>query len=468
MRMRNIICAAALLAIAGIGAEGTAAQTAGAGATGTTLPDGPWRGELRIGQSRLNIVFNFSEDTEGKPVCTLDSPDQGAEGIPAVINILTGDSLNVSVPSLDASYAGRIIDNKITGKLRQSGMTFDLDLVQGKPIILRLQTPVPPFPYKTEEVVFSNGDAVLSGTLTYPEGYEATGREDVPVVLMVTGSGQQNRDEEVFGHKPFAVIADYLARNGIASLRYDDRGAGGSTGDTDSITTATNAEDADAGIRFLRESGKFGKTGVLGHSEGGTIAFMLGARKKADFIISLAGAAVRGDSILVEQNRAALIQSGIPPQDADSYCTALGIVLRHKVSRETPPEKAEHITDSLVNAAGVTVPPAARQNLAIIMKERNSWLEYFIGYDPAEDIANTTCPVLAVNGGLDSQVTAGTNLGAIEKLLPENSQNSIKEYPGLNHMFQHCQSGSVTEYGKLIETFSKEVLKDIVNWIKEL
>ena len=258
---------------------------------------GTWNGELNAGLQKIPLVLNLAADG----TCTLDSPQQGAKGIAATIDYISADSLTVSVKQLNASYSARLQDGELKGTFTQNGFKLPLNMKPGelaKPN--RPQTPQPPFPYETEEVTFTNvkAGATLAGTLTVPKDGAKC------VLLMVTGSGAQNRDEEVFDHRPFAVIADRLARAGIATLRYDDRATGKSVSGKDSdATTLDFAEDAAAGIAWLRAQKRFKKVGLLGHSEGGTIAFMLGAQKKLDFIVSLAGPAVKGDSILLEQNK---------------------------------------------------------------------------------------------------------------------------------------------------------------------
>ena len=237
--------------------------------------NGTWKGMLTAANQKLEIVFHFQQEEDGKLSGKMDVPAQSAVGIPVNLHALTEDSVSLSVAAINMTYNGKLVDGVIKGKFNQFGMSFPLELRPGevnKPN--RPQEPTVTYIYGTEEVTFSNvnANAKLSGALTYPVGYNPN--KKVPVVLMVTGSGSQNRDEEVFGHKPFLVIADYLAKCGIASLRYDDRGTGKSVGgDVTNATSEDFAEDADCGLQWLRKSGKFGKVGVLGHSEGGMIFY---------------------------------------------------------------------------------------------------------------------------------------------------------------------------------------------------
>lgn len=431
--------------------------------------DGSWTGKLSVGGTQLTIVLNITKGADGKFACTLDSPDQGAKGIPADITVTDGTKVKVSIANLMATYEGEVKDGEMKGTFTQQGFPFPLNLKPGEAKLNRPQTPKEPYPYVTKELTVSNqaDGAELSGTLTYPVGYEKMDKRSVPVVVMVTGSGLQNRDEEVFGHKPFLVLADYLARNGIASLRYDDRGAGKSTGDTGKMTSETNMRDALAVVEAVRKSGEFGKVGVLGHSEGGAIAFMIGARGKADFIVSMAGTGVSGKDVMLAQNRILLVQAGTPTGMADDYCKALGGVLDAIASTGSiadPKTEAQ----AVVARTGVSLPAPAVDNLAMVIETCTPWLKYFISYDPSADIRNVKCPVMAVNGSKDTQVTATENLSAIRRLLPANKMNVVKEYDGLNHLFQHCTTGIVTEYNQIEETMSPEVMADIAAWINKV
>lgn len=426
---------------------------------------GSWSGKLSVGKNEITMVFHFAES--GK--CTMDSPDQNAKNIPATYSINSLGSLEISIPAIRGSYKGVLMGEKIYGKFSQSGFDVDVTLIRGLTEHKRPQTPKPPYGYASKEVSFktADGTGILTGTLTYPIDYERLKPKSVPVVLMVTGSGSQNRNEEIFDHKPFFVISDYLAKHGIASLRYDDRGVGKSTGAVPNLTTLSNMNDALAGVEYLRSLIEFGPVGILGHSEGGTIAFMAGACGKVDFMVSLAGTGVRGDSVLVEQNRKALLLSGTPTKVCNDYCRALKELLIQKINKEVSGDPEVNV-NKILTITKAEIPEGMRQNLVAILSMKNAWMDYFIAYDPIQDISKVKCPVMALDGSLDSQVIASSNLKSIKDNLPVSQKNLIKEYPGLNHLFQHCQTGSLMEYNVIEETISTEVLQDIANWINSL
>ena len=394
----------------------------------TTTLLGSWSGKLKIGTMSLTIVLHL-EQADGYVKVSLDSPDQGAKGISGYKEYLSDDSVAVKVESLNVTYRAKLKDGKLDGKFTQRGFTIPLEMTRGVPEVKRPQMPQPPYPYVTEEVTFRNekDSAILAGTLTWPVGYNSKSKKKPMVAIFVSGSGQQNRDEELFEHKPFFVIADYLARQGIASLRYDDRATGQSMGgDVINATSEDFARDALAGIEFLRSKKSFSKVGILGHSEGGTIAFMLGGQKKVDFIVSLAGPSVKGDTLLAAQsNRIMMLSGQLPTMTVKKY-------------RET------------------------------VAEMNNPWINWFTDYDPSDNIRKTRCPVFALNGDRDCQVLSTLCLPALRQLLPASKDNLIKEYPGLNHLFQHCTTGLPTEYGQIEDTISPEVLKDIAEWINNL
>lgn len=406
---------------------------------------GVWSGDLEVQGTKLPIVFHLDDDNP-----TLDSPAQRVKGIPMQLSRVAPDSISIKITAIGATYEGKYKDDKIIGRFTQSGIKLPLNLVQGEKISKRPQTPEPPYPYIQEDVSFTNGDAVLKGTLTLPEGYD----EETPVVIMITGSGLQNRDEEIFEHKPFAVIADALARDGIASLRYDDRGYGESTGDAVNCTTEDLMHDAQAGINLLRS--RFNKVGALGHSEGGTIALMTGADKEVDFIITLAGMIVSGKETLLDQNRYFLSQAGYPEDVVDEYCRMLALAF----------DGDETLLQKL---AASSLPTELIQNLQPALNQlKTPYMQYFLTSDVRKELGKILCPVLAINGTKDTQVFYENNLEALKKGLPSNPHNKVVALDGLNHLLQHCTTGSPNEYATIEETISPEALEMICQWVKSL
>ena len=407
---------------------------------GAHAQTGTWSGKIEVQGMKLPLVFHLNEENP-----TMDSPDQGARGIPIAVERDATGKITIKISSIGATYEGQWTSREIVGTFRQWGTSLPLTLVPGEEKVNRPQTPKAPFPYTTEEVSFTNGDAVLKGTLVLPAGYT----KKTPVLIMVTGSGLQNRDEEIFEHKPFAVIADALARAGIATLRYDDRGFGESTGDIINCTTQDLKNDALSGIRLLRE--RFDKVGVLGHSEGGTIALLLAAEGKADFIVSLAGNVVSGAETLLWQNRIALSGAGVPAETVDTYCKALAEAFE---------------TGAIGN---YDLPEGLKQNLSMaIMQLQTPYLKYFLKLDTRPVLGKITCPVLALNGSKDQQVNPDANLEALRKGLPAATPAQIECMEGLNHLFQPCTTGAATEYKEIEITIAPEVLAKLVEWLSAI
>ena len=412
-----------------------------------TAQTGVWSGKLDIQGTKLSLVFHLDGD---KP--TMDSPDQGVKGIPVQVERKGAGAISISIPSIGASYEGTWLIRQIAGTFRQMNTSLPLTLTPGEDKPKRPQTPAGPFPYTTEELSFSNGDIVLNGTLTLPEGYSRT----TPALVMVTGSGQQNRDEELFEHKPFAVIADALARAGIATLRYDDRGFGKDAQRIYDYTTEDFKNDALAGLKVLKE--RFDKAGVLGHSEGGTIALMIAAEQEADFIVSLAGMVISGAETLVDQSRIALVQEGFPMETVDTYCKVIGEAYDVKVNGGRMPIIENY-----------DLPDALKQNyLAVLNQIQMPYLAHFLSIDMRKLLDRITCPVLALNGTKDVQVNAENNLNALRSGLPADKRHLIEPIEGANHLLQHCISGAVTEYREIEQTIAPEVLEKITTWISEL
>lgn len=406
--------------------------------------EGTWNGELNVMGNKVPLVFNFS--TNG---CTIDSPSQGVNGIQAEKTVKDDGTISVKVGMIGATFEGKMTDGEIKGTYVQNGFPLPLTLKPGKLAVKRPQTPVPPFPYKEESVSFTNAQYTFNGTLTLPENYS----KNTPVVLMVTGSGQQNRDEELFSHKPFAVIADALARQGIASLRYDDRGWGDKSVNFADFTTDDFRQDAAAALPLLRK--RFNKVGILGHSEGGTIAMMLAAEGKADFIVSLAGMAISGKETLIMQNRQAMSAIGLPKETVDSYCNSISKALDEIASGK----KASEIN---IDDVPVALKPIT---IKALQQADTPYIRHFLTVDVGKLLPKIKCPVLALNGTKDTQVDCDANTTRIEKGLT-NCKHSIKKIDGVNHLFQHCNTGIVTEYQQIEETIAPEVLQVVAKWIK--
>lgn len=388
--------------------------------------DGTWKGVLSVGPQKLTLILHVSETERS---AKLDVMEQGAKGLPLAVNVMENDSLNVAMTQIGLHYAGRLRNGVIEGTFSQNGFTTQLIFNKGEVVLKRPQEPKPPFPYRVEEVKFDHKEAnvTLAGTLTFPEGYKEG--QKVPVVLMVTGSGPQNRDEELMGHKPFLVLADRLARHGIASLRYDDRGTGLSTGDFSSVTTAALATDALAGIKYLRGLKKFSCVGVLGHSEGGSIAYMLGAGGNADFIVSLAGPACKVDTLMMLQ--------------------------LNKLSR-------------LQGAKEDVAHNVAETRQLLLSQDSGPWMKAFLNMDFSQFLKSVKCPVMALGGSNDLNVPAEFNMKVLKSKLPSNSKDFIKIYPGLNHLFQHSSTGNPLDYVNIEETMSEEVMNDVCTWINKV
>ena len=441
--------------------------------------EGSWAGILKISNVELRIVFNVIKDASGKLIANLDSPDQGAYGIAVDEVIVKGDSIKFIVGVVKGFYAGKIFSDslKIVGVWNQGGMSLPLDLRKTEKVEKpkRPQEPKEPFPYKTEEVKFINNKTgnTLAGTLTLPDKVGS-----FTAVILVTGSGPQNRNEELLGHKPFLVLADYLTRKGIAVLRYDDRGIGESTGDFTKATSEDFAEDALSAVEFLKARKDINKIGVAGHSEGGIIAPMVATQSDdVDFIVLIAGTGIRGDSILMLQTELIMRASGteekLIKRDLNFFRKGYNELLSDKDD-----EQLKQALTAIINEAYESLSEAEKLeagNKEMMVESQlgmllSPWFRYFVKYDPYPTLTKVKCPVLAINGEKDLQVPPKENLSAIENALIEggNKNYKIVEMPGLNHLFQKSETGSPTEYGNIEETFSTDAMKIITDWLLEV
>ena len=435
---------------------------------------GAWHGKLSLPTGSLTIVFHISQTEQDVYVTTLDSPDQGANGIKTQTTSFNDSTLIIQIPVIHASYKGKLnSDNTINGTFTQ-GMPLPLNLKKGEASRpKRPQEPQPPFPYRSEEVTVRNErDGInLAGTLTLPE--KGT---KFPAVVMVTGSGAQNRDEEIMGHKPFFVIADYLTRNGIAVLRCDDRGTAASQGTHATATNEDFATDTEAMVNYLRSRKEINakKIGIIGHSAGGIIAFIVAKKDPSiAFVVSLAGAGVRGDSLMLKQVELISKSQGMP--DAVWQGMKPSIRNRYAILQQTD-KTPEELQKELYADVTKTMSPEQLKDLNTIQKlsaqissMTSPWYLHFMRYDPAQDLKKLKCPVLALNGEKDIQVDAAMNLTAIQERVTGNGNKNVtvKAYPNLNHLFQTCEKGTLAEYGQLEETINPEVLKDIIEWIRK-
>jgi uncharacterized protein len=440
---------------------------------------GSWSGKLSVQGMELTLVFNLTANDQDSITITMDSPDQGAKGIATSKVILTTDSLIVKIKSLMGSYMGAFREDYslLTGTWKQGGMSFPLDLkYQEKPVTInRPQEPKPPFPYLQEEVIINNkqGGFDLSGTLTYPkEG------APFPVVILITGSGPQNRDEELMGHKPFLVLADHLTRNGIAVLRCDDRGVGKSGGKFSTATTLDFAEDVSAMVDFLKFHSNIdsSRVGLIGHSEGGMVTSVVASeRKDIDFVILMAGPGVSGEKIILLQSALLFKSNGATDKEIEAVLKEdeeIFSILKKNKDNDKASEKIRKAMNEFnkKQPAGNGTKEALDSETDMKIKIFTSaWFRGFITLDPMKYLSHVKCPLLAINGELDMQVPPAENLEAIERamILAGNSNYTVEMIPGLNHLFQTAPTGNPSEYGKIDETISPGVLDIITVWINK-
>jgi uncharacterized protein len=441
---------------------------------------GSWEGALNVGALNLRLAFEIQRDSAGALGGTLISIDQGGARIPLTATE-RGDSVRFEAPAIQAVYRGRLSAraDSIDGEWVQGAMPLALDLRRVARVTMpsRPQEPKPPFPYAVEEVTFPSAEAgvTLAGTLTLPRG-----QGPFPAVVLVSGSGPQDRDEALLGHKPFLVLADHLTRRGIAVLRFDDRGIGKSTGRFSTATSEDFAEDALGGVRFLRARPEVAraKVGIAGHSEGGLIAPLVAvqAPDEVGFLVLLAGTGLPGDSILKLQGRLIAQAAGTPPATLDRNQVAqtrMFAAVREGGDSTALLARLKTISDQLIaelseeerRASGVTPEMMDQQ----IQQLATPWFRYFLTYDPRPTLARVRVPVLAVNGALDLQVPSKANLEAIEAALRSGGNTRVRtvEFPGLNHLFQTTKTGSPAEYGTIEETMSPAMLETVSAWILE-
>lgn len=428
--------------------------------------NGTWEGTVEAGVYSLTLVFHIEQTDQGVTF-TWDSPDQGAFNLPATATI-TGNELDVDIPDAYAKYKGTLEGNTLDGVFTQMGTNFPLRLTRkvGKDDNNRRPQEAAieadnNKPYHAEEVTFTNDGITFAGTLTLPNS-----GNQFPAVVLIAGSGPHDRNEEVFNHKPFLVLADALSRNGFAVLRYDERGVGATVGGNPLAPTEPLATDAMAALRYLKSRPEVdaSRAGLMGHSEGGMIAIMNAAKHpdEVPFIVSLAGTGVDGVELGMQQVKLLGKAMGKEP---DSAALRLNeelfkiiaaekdsVTLRNKMIAfyQSHPEQLEELGDKM------TIDQLVDMTLIT---------SCIFQYDPTENLKRVKCPMLAINGMLDAQVACEENLSAIKRLVPHAT---VKPYEGLNHFFQTCSGwlGS-TQYAVIRETMAPQVLEDIVNWLQD-
>lgn len=440
-----------------------------------------WSGSISL-PGGATLDFLMAVTRAKAPSATMSIPMQGLKDgalrevtLTDITMKFTLGLANMPKPSW-AHFSVKLADDgkSASGTMKQAGGEFPVTmrrLAKGETgEVARPQNPKPPFPYTTREVTYTNpaDGATLAGTLSIPAG-----KGPHPCVVLITGSGAQDRDETLMGHKPFLVIADHLARHGIAVLRADDRGVGGSSAPNPfDATTVTFAGDVRAALSFLKQQPEIegGKLGLVGHSEGGLIAPMVAAEsKEVSFVVLLAGTGVPGKDILEEQLAAMNRAGGVDEENIARQKAAQTKVLELIVARagddEIRPFMEELVVAQGGNAAAETFDAVVQQHIAAM---RSPWMAMFIMLDPRDFLKKTTCPVLVLNGSLDRQVIPEQNLPEIKKALAEagNKDVTVVEFPGLNHLFQTAKTGGVDEYSKIDETISPVVLDQMTAWLR--
>ena len=425
---------------------------------------GIWQGTITTTAGSLAMIMKI-KPTETSISVNLDVTAQMAKDVPSTGGKFKNDSLVIEYSMMRAKYRGTMTSdsNLIVGVWEQAGVVFPLQLNRTQKVpepVRHSQEPLKPYSYNEEEIVFVNAKAkvTLAGTFTSPKN-----KQNCTTVILISGSGPQSRNEELLGHKPFLILADHLTKNGIAVLRFDDRGVGQSSGDFSSATSYDFSTDVEAAFAYLQTRKEVNKKsiGLIGHSEGGLIAPMLASRKKEiGFVVLLAGPGIKGSELLALQGAALSNAAGVSAEKIEK-----NKLLNHKIY-ELAIKKSLGASDSilkLLKAEGLTESAAKAQLKSL----QTPWFNYFLAADPSVYLSKLSCRVMAINGKKDLQVPFQENLDAIEVNLQKagNKNYNVKAYADLNHLFQHCTTGLPGEYGSIDETMSLEVLNDVSDWI---
>ncbi|MEV0060032.1 alpha/beta fold hydrolase [Nocardia sp. NPDC050718] len=420
---------------------------------------GPWHGDIEAPGAPIAIGVTFAENGSA----TIDIPVQGVRGA-ALKDVRTEpDRVEFTVPDApgDPGFRGKLDGEQITGDWVQAGQQVPLVLRRG-PVesVARPQDPKPPYPYRSEDVTYRNGDLTIAGTLTEPEG-----SGPFPAMLLITGSGAQDRDEELMGHRPFHLLADTFTRAGYAVLRTDDRGVGGTGGNLDDATYPDLAADAAAGVAFLRARPEIdpAKVGLFGHSEGGYLAPLVAARPDSNvaFAVLMAGPSVVGADVLIEQNKVIMASAGAPQNEIDAqvdYVTQWSTMLRAG-DIEGAKTFAQQHNDSL--------PPDQRASQETLDSFNTPYMASFITYDPKPALEALRVPVLAFFGDKDQQVLATQNEPPMRANLAGDPDATVYTFPGVNHLMQPTETGKPSEYSSIETTIDPAVLTYVTDWLTQ-
>lgn len=441
---------------------------------------GIWLGSLRVGGIELRLVFHISAQPDKTLKALMDSPDQGSKGIEMESAVFTESILTVEHKKAGILYTARLSadGSELDGEFQQGGLKTKMPMkrIKEAPSVIRLQDPKKPYPYLEEDVVYENTrDKVkLAATLTLPQG-----SGPFPAAILITGSGAQNRNEEIMGHRPFLVLADHLTRNGIAVLRADDRGVGGSTGNIADSTSENFAYDALAGIEFLksRKGVDAKRIGLIGHSEGGIIAPLAASLSKdVAFIVMMAGTGLTGEEILYLQgaliSRAMGVSEEKIKENTDLQKKIFSVLKSQKDETSVKKELSYLFEESYQKMTEEEKKAITDKNKYLEEQFKSllsPWFRFFLTYDPKSALSKVTCPVLALNGEKDLQVPPQENLSVIEQTLKQSGNRDVTAQllPGLNHLFQKSATGAVSEYAQIPETINPVALAAISDWILE-
>ncbi len=472
------LCAILLLATAPTGyAQEDAAQE-----TESLTSIEHWGGFIDIPMLKLGYTLAFTTGVDDSTTGTIDIPMQGVDGMPITDITYTDTSVSFAISAVGAVCTLTRSGDTAEGTLAQMGQTFPTTLTRYGSAVEALgaiqpnrpQLPKPPFPYENREVRVENeiSGVSLAGTLSVPPS-----REMHPAVILISGSGPQDRDETIADHKPFAVIADHLTRQGIAVLRFDDRGVGGSTGSTMDSTVLDTQTDVEAWLTWLKEQPGIDpkRIGLVGHSEGGAVAPLVAAGEMKDdvsFVVLLAGMALPGDEVVIGQTRALFERTGFPEQQLN-VLTKKQRTLIDALKNDTPEDTLRALLGSLIDAQNIATPLNETQRTAAIDGQirlvGSPWYRHLMTYDPGAALRGVSCPMLAINGSLDVQVLPDEHLTAIDEAAADSGNTEVEtvQLEGLNHLLQRAESGLPAEYGVLTETIDPEVLDLVTMWIRK-